>query len=149
MRRLYPPTLAQWMCVHLWKTTTSRPGKGDVVRVRYLTCRRCGLKVKTEERLAVPWDQGDFMVLMAQAFPEDKVVDAATLRGQGFFDVDLSQLNAHLVPHGWQLDLVRDLGQLVGVMRRRVSPGARGATNEELAKRRARRPSQDGFQSST
>jgi hypothetical protein len=54
MRRLKSPTLQQWGCHHRWKTTTSRPGDDDVVRIRYLICRRCGLKVKTEERLAVP-----------------------------------------------------------------------------------------------
>ena len=80
MRRLHPPTLAQWACAHHWKTTTSRPGQGDIVRIRYLTCRRCGLKVKTEERLAVPWDERDFMTLMAQVFPEDTVVDMASLQ---------------------------------------------------------------------
>jgi hypothetical protein len=120
MRRLHPPSLAQWTCAHQWKTTTSRPGKCDILRLRYLTCQRCGLKVKTEERLAVPWDQGDFMALVAQAFPEDKVVDAATLRAQGLFDGDLSQLNAHLVPHGWQLELVKDQGRAVSAVRRRL-----------------------------
>jgi hypothetical protein len=54
MRRLQPPTLAQWDCYHRWKTTTSRPGHGEVVRRRYLTCRRCGLRVQTQERLVVP-----------------------------------------------------------------------------------------------
>ena len=38
MRRLHPPTLSQWACDHRWKTTTSRPSKGDIVEVRYLTC---------------------------------------------------------------------------------------------------------------
>ena len=61
MRRLHPPTLAQWGCEHRWKTTTSRPGKGEILRVRYLVCRRCGLRVKTEERLAVPWDERDLV----------------------------------------------------------------------------------------
>jgi hypothetical protein len=70
VRRLHPPSLAQWRCAHQWKTTTSRPGTGDLVRVRYLTCRRCGLKVKTEERLAVPWGEQDFMALVEQALPK-------------------------------------------------------------------------------
>jgi hypothetical protein len=51
--------------------------------VRYLTCRRCGLKVKTEERLAVPWNERDLMALVAQAFPEGAVADVATLKMQG------------------------------------------------------------------
>jgi hypothetical protein len=61
MRRLHPPTLAQWGCDHQWKTTTSRPGGGEILRVRYLVCRRCGLRVKSEERLAVPWDETDLV----------------------------------------------------------------------------------------
>jgi hypothetical protein len=90
------------------------------VRIRYLTCRRCGLKVKTEEWLAVPWEERDFMALVAQAFPEDAVADVATLQTQGLFGEGLSRLNAHLIPHGWQLDLVRDQGCVVGVVRRRL-----------------------------
>jgi hypothetical protein len=120
MRRLHPPTLSQWGCEHQWKTTTSRPGKGDIVRVRYLTCRCCGLKVKTEERLAVPWGEQDIMALVAQTFPEDSVVDMESLRTQDLLGGDFSQLHARLVPHGWQLDLVRDQGRVVGVVRRRL-----------------------------
>jgi hypothetical protein len=120
VRRLHPPTLAQWTCAHQWKTTTSCPGKGDIVRVRYLTCRRCNLKVKSEERLVVPWGEQDLVALVAQVFPEDAVADVATLREQGLLGGDLSRLNAHLVPYGWQLDLVWDHGQLVGVVRRRL-----------------------------
>jgi hypothetical protein len=139
VRRLHPPTLVQRGCEHQWKTTTSRPGQGDVVRMRYLTCRRCGLKVKTEERLAVPWDARDFMAVMAQAFPEDTVVDVASLQAQGVLGEGLSQLNAHLVPHGWQMDLVWEQGQVIGVMRRRMSSEALGGTNDALDKRKNRR----------
>jgi hypothetical protein len=121
VRRLQPPTLSQWGCEHQWKTTTSRPGKGDLVRVRYLSCRRCGLKVKTEERLAVPWDERDFMALVAQVFPEDAVADVAMLKMHGLLAEDLSRLNVHLLPHGWQLELVRDQGRVVGVVRRRLA----------------------------
>jgi hypothetical protein len=120
VRRLRPPTLAQWACAHQWKTTTSRPDKGAIVRVRYLTCRRCGLKVKTEERLAVPWDQGNFMALVAQAFPEDEVVDVETLKTQGLLAENLLQLNARFVPYSWQLELVKDRECVVGVVRRRL-----------------------------
>jgi len=128
VRRLHPPTLQQWTCAHQWKTTTSRPGQGDLVRIRYLTCRRCGLKVKTEERLAVPWGERDFLGLMAQAFPEDAVADVATLETQGILGEGLSRFNAYLASHGWQLGLVRDQGRVVGVMRRRIPPGVSGAT---------------------
>jgi hypothetical protein len=141
---LHSPTLEQWGCEHRWKTTTSRPGQGDIVRMRYLTCQRCGLKVKTEERLAVPWDERDFLGLVAEAFPEDAVVDVATLRTQGLLGGNLSQLNAHLVPHGWQLDLVRDQGRVVGVVRQRVSADAVEDTNGEVDQGRKRRHSKDG-----
>lgn len=123
MRRLHPPTLVQWGCEHHWKTTTTRPGHDDTVRVRYLTCRRCGLKVKTEERLAVPWDEGTLVALVAQIFPEGVVADVAALREQRMLGGGLSRLNARLVPHGWQLDLVRDRGRIVGVLRPRIPSG--------------------------
>jgi hypothetical protein len=139
MRRLHRPTPEQWTCKHRWKTTTSRPGQDDLVRIRYLTCRRCGLKVKTEERLAVPWDERDFMTLVAQAFPKDAVVDGASLQAWGFPGGGLSQLNAHLVPHGWQLELVRDQEREVGLVRRRMSPEPLGDTNDALDKRKKRR----------
>jgi hypothetical protein len=145
VRRLHPPTLAQWTCAHQWKTTTSRPGTGDLVRVRYLTCRRCGLKVKTEERLAVPWGEQDFMALVEQAFPEDTMVDVATLREQGVLNGGLSRLNAHLVSHGWQLELVRDLGRIVGAVRRRMSTEAREGAIGELGKNGKLHHSKDGW----
>jgi hypothetical protein len=144
VRRLHPPTLTQWTCAHQWKTTTSRPGKGEIIRTRYLTCQRCGVKVKTEERLTVPWDQGDFMALVAQTFPEGAVVNMATLKSQGLLGESLSQLHAYLVSHGWQLELVRDQGRVGGAVRRRVSADAVEDTNGELDKSRKRRHSEDG-----
>jgi hypothetical protein len=137
VRRLHPPTLAQWTCAHRWKTTTSRPGQHGIVRVRYLTCQRCGLKVKTEERLAVPWDNGDFMTLVAQMFPENEVVDVAMLKTHGLLGGGLLRLNAHLLPHSWQLELVRDQERVVGVVRRRRSPEAVGGTNTKQGRGRA------------
>jgi hypothetical protein len=145
VRRLQPPTLAQWTCAHQWRTTTSRPGKGDILRVRYLTCRRCGLKVKTEEQLAVSWGEQELVALVAQAFPEDAVVDMATLKAHGLLGGGLSQLNACLVPHDWQLELVRDLGRVVGAVRRRIAPESVGGTNGKLEKGRNRRHSNDGY----
>jgi hypothetical protein len=132
VRRLKLPTLTQWGCKHRWKTTTTRPGQNEIVRVRYLSCQRCGLKVKTEERLAVPWDERDFMALITQTFPEGTMADVATLQTQGLLDGGLSQLNAYLVPHGWQLDLVRDRGQGISIVRRRIAPDVRGGTNSGL-----------------
>lgn len=95
----------------------------------YLTFRRWGLKVKTEERLAVPWDAGHFMAMITQAFPEGAMADVATLQTHGMFDGGLSRLNTHLVPRGWLLDLVRDGGQVIGIVRRRISPDVPGGTN--------------------
>jgi hypothetical protein len=112
--------------------------------MRYLTCRRCGLKVKTEERLAVPWDRGDFMTLVAQVFPEDAMVDVATLNTKGLLGESLSQLNARLIRYGWQLELVKDQGRVVGVVRRRISPVAPERTSGELDKGRSQRHSRDG-----
>ena len=98
MRRLHPPTLAQWGCHHRWKTTTSRPGEDDILRVRYLTCRRCGLKVKTEERLAVPWDEGDLVAQVKALLPEGQAV---SLRDKGITELPLARLNARLAPQGY------------------------------------------------
>jgi hypothetical protein len=100
VRRLHPPTLAQWGCEHQWKTTTSRPGQDCIIRVRYLTCRHCGLKVKTEERLAVPWDEGDLVAQVKALLPEGKVV---ALRDEGITELPLARLNARLVSQGYMI----------------------------------------------
>jgi hypothetical protein len=95
---LHSPTLAQWTCAHQWKTTTSRPGQGDIVRIRYLTCRRCGLKVKTEERLAVPWGERDLVAQVKSLLPEGQVV---ALRDKGINELPLARLNAQLALQGY------------------------------------------------
>jgi hypothetical protein len=100
VRRLHPPTLSQWGCTHRWKTTTTRPGYDDVVRVRYLTCRRCGLKVKTEERLAVPWDVSELVGQVKALLPEGQAV---ALRDKGITELPLAELNARLAPHGYRI----------------------------------------------
>jgi hypothetical protein len=100
VRRLHPPTLAQWGCEHRWKTTTSRPGEGDIVRVRYLTCRLCGLKVKTKERLAVPWDENDLVAHVKALLPEG---EAVYLQDRGITELPLEALNAHLARRGYQI----------------------------------------------
>jgi hypothetical protein len=97
MRRLSTPTLAQWGCHHRWKTTTSRPGNDGILRVRYLTCRRCGLKVKTEERLAVPWDEGELVAQVKALLPKGQAVG---LREKGITELPLARLNARLAPQG-------------------------------------------------
>jgi hypothetical protein len=98
MRRLHPPTLAQWGCDHRWKTTTSRPGGGEILRVRYLVCRRCGLRVKSEERLAVPWDETDLVAQVKVLLPEGTAV---ALRDKGITELPLARLNARLAPQGY------------------------------------------------
>jgi hypothetical protein len=92
----------------------------------------------------VPWDEWHLMAMITQAFPEGGVADVATLKTQGLLSGDLSRLNAHLIPHGWQLDLVRDQGRVVGAVRRRASADAVEAMNGEPNKRRKRRDSKDG-----
>jgi hypothetical protein len=98
VRVLHSPTLAQWGCAHRWKTTTTWPVHDDVVRMRYLTCRRCGLKVKTEERLAVPWDEADLVAQVKALLPEGRVV---ALRDKGITELPLARLNARLAPQGY------------------------------------------------
>lgn len=100
MRVLHSPTLVQWGCAHRWKTTTTRPGQDDVVRMRYLTCRRCGLKVKTEERLAVPWDEGDLVDQVKGLLPEGQAV---ALWDKGITELPLARLNARLAPLGYAI----------------------------------------------
>jgi hypothetical protein len=58
MRRLSPPTWTQQLCQHTWQTHTTRPGKPPIYKVRYLRCDRCGLRVKSEERLIVGTKEG-------------------------------------------------------------------------------------------
>lgn len=98
MRRLQPPTLWQWDCAHRWKTTTTRPGAEGIIRVRYLKCLRCGLRVKSEERLTVPWDEQDLMALVQTLLPEGKAV---YLREQGITELPLYGLNTLLDRQGY------------------------------------------------
>ena len=100
MRRLRPPTLTQWSCDHHWKTTTTRPGKGDLLRIRYLTCQRCGLKLKTEERPAVPWDDTDLLAQIRALLPEGEPV---YLRDSGVSELPLEALNARLASLGYRI----------------------------------------------
>jgi hypothetical protein len=123
MRRLHLHTFAQWACDRRWKTTTSRPGHGDVVRVRYLTCRRCGLKVKTAERLAVPWDAGELVAQVKALLPEGQAV---ALPDKGITELPLAPLNARLASFGYVIHASegRDGTRLVACMDQdgRVTP---------------------------
>jgi hypothetical protein len=105
VRRLRPPTMAQWGCEHRWKTTTSRRGEGDILRLRYLACRRCGLKVRSEERLAVPWDEGDLVAQVKALLPEGQAV---ALREQGITELPLARLSAILTRHGYVIHATND-----------------------------------------
>jgi hypothetical protein len=113
----------QWGCAHRWKTTTTRPGHDDVVRMRYLTCRRCRLKVKTHERLAVPWDAGDLFAKVKALLPEGQAV---ALRDKGITELPLARLNARLAPLGYVIHAKkgRDRTRLVACMDQegRVTP---------------------------
>jgi hypothetical protein len=107
--------LVQWGCAHRWKTTTTRRGDADVVRMRYLTCRRCRLKVKTHERLAVPWDDADLVAQVKALLPEGQAV---ALRDKGITELPLARLNARLAPYGYVIHARkgRDRTRLVACM---------------------------------
>jgi hypothetical protein len=115
MRVLHSPTLVQWGCAHRWKTTTTRPGDDDVVRRRYLTCRRCRLKVKTHEQLVVPWEVGNLGDQVKALLPEGQAV---VLRDKGVTELPLARLNARLAPQGYVIHAKkgRDCTRLVACM---------------------------------
>ena len=66
--------------------------------MHYLTCRRCGLKVKTEERLAVPWGAGNLVAQVKALLPEGQVVG---LRDKGITELPLARLNARMALYGY------------------------------------------------
>jgi len=66
--------------------------------MRYLTCRRCRLKVKTHERLAVPWDEADLVTQVKALLPEGQTV---ALWDKGITELPLARLNARLLPYGY------------------------------------------------
>jgi len=80
--------------------------------MRYLTCRHCGLKVKNEERLAVPWNEQDLVGMVRSLLPEGRPV---YLRDRGITELPLSGLNAILAGHGLEIHASkgRDLKRLV------------------------------------
>jgi hypothetical protein len=56
--RLVPPTTTQLQCVHDWEVRHSRrhaASGSPWPRTRYVRCVRCGLHVRTLEKLEVPW----------------------------------------------------------------------------------------------
>ena len=97
MRRLQWPTLQQWGCQHQWKVTHTLAGWPEPwPRERYQRCRRCGLRVKTEERLAVPWTEQDLIAQVRQLLPEGQAV---ALRRQGITTLPLEGVNRLLAKH--------------------------------------------------
>jgi len=112
MRRLKPPTLWQWGCVHQWKVTKSHPNRNGVLRTRYMTCKRCELRVKTEERLAVPWNEQDLVALVKGLLTEGQPV---YLRDQGITELPLYELNGVLERQGYVIHAakVRDATRFV------------------------------------
>jgi hypothetical protein len=83
--------------------------------MRYLTCRRCRLKVKTEERLVVPWDEADLVEEVKALLPEGQAV---ALRDKGITELPLARMNARLAPQGYVIHASkgRDRTRLVGCL---------------------------------
>jgi hypothetical protein len=136
MRQRKLPSLQQWGCAHEWKTTHSLPQKDALHRIRHHKCRRCGLRVKTEERPVVLWDEADLLAQVKALLPEGQAV---ALGDQGISELPLARLNARLSAQGYVIgatkgsDLLRlvactdDAGQVewFGVFElRRISPEA-------------------------
>jgi hypothetical protein len=97
MRQLKPPTLQQWGCAHQWHVTHTRAGWPELwPKLRYMRCERCGLRVRTEERLAVPWSEHDLIALVKQLLPEGQAV---ALRQHGITTLPLAGLNRLLEKH--------------------------------------------------
>jgi hypothetical protein len=97
MRQLKPPTLQQWGCAHQWHVTNTLSGWLDPwPTVRYRRCHRCGLRVRTEERLAVPGDEPDLIAQLRQLLPEGQTV---SLRRHDITALPLEGLNRLLQKH--------------------------------------------------
>jgi hypothetical protein len=97
MRQLQRPTLQQWGCDHHWHVTHTRSRWPEPwPRVRYMRCRRCGLRVRTEEQLSVPWDERDLVAEVRQLLPEGRAV---ALWKQGITTLPLAGLNRILEKH--------------------------------------------------
>jgi hypothetical protein len=67
-----------------WQNTRE---EGSMLVVAYLTCRRCGLKVKTGKRLAVPWDAEDLVDQVKTLLLEGQ---AAAPRDKGITELPLA-----------------------------------------------------------
>jgi hypothetical protein len=97
MRRLKAPTLQQWGCAHQWHVTHTRSGWPEPwPKLRYMRCGRCGLRVKSEEELAVPWSEQDMVAQIRQLLPEGRAVE---FRRHGITTLPLAGLNRILEKH--------------------------------------------------
>ena len=97
VRYLHAPTLTQWGCDHAWETT-SRLGE-----VRYpcsLACWHCGLKVRTEERMSVPWGEAELLAQVKALLPERQPVYSRDRRLTAFL---LDALNGRPAPLGYYM----------------------------------------------
>jgi hypothetical protein len=98
MRQLPWPTLQQWGCEHHWHVTHTFAGWPEPwPRVRYLRCRRCGLRAKSRETLAVAWGEQDLVAQVKALLPQGKAV---YLRDTGIAELPLGRLNVILARHG-------------------------------------------------
>jgi hypothetical protein len=98
MRRLKPPTLMQWGCLHRWKEQSSKPQGDKLHRLRYYFCQRCGLRAKTREVPEVPWDESAVLTEVRRLLPEGQPVN---LRDHGIAELPLQGLNRLLARQGF------------------------------------------------
>ncbi len=112
MRRLSAPTLTQWGCAHVWKEQSTKVWGDKLHRTRYYFCRRCGLRVKTQETPQVPWTEQDLVAVVRAMFPEGERV---YLRDRGLETLPLHALNTLLQPQGLMIHTakVRDTKRFV------------------------------------
>ena len=94
---LHPATLVSWGCQHQLKTMTWL-GHKNVIWSHDLTRRRCGLRVKTEERLVVPWNDADLVAQVKAVLSEEQTVAP---QDKGIAALPLARLNARLAPLGY------------------------------------------------
>jgi hypothetical protein len=131
MRQRKPPSLQQWGCIHHWKTTHSLPQEDALHRIRHHKCRRCGLRVKTEERPVKPWDEADLLAQVKGLLPEGKPV---YLRERGITELPLDALNARLARQGYQIHASQTRNDERGVAC--VDQGGRGRRYAQFELRR-------------
>ena len=97
-RRVNPPTLEQWGCVHRWRVQhTRRFAAWFPHKRRYYRCERCGLRLVTEEQPAVGWDGQMLVAMLREVLPDGETV---YLRDKGIAALGLYAINRVLQPLG-------------------------------------------------